>query len=253
MILGGGVKLSKSIYGERGSLVTEEVNRRVVALWENKFSDSAYDVEWMPLVYPPLRKESILFIGLNPSFSDTGFRTILADTPYISISSREFFHWRNRSKFDIATAIAIESVGRIKYCFFAKFIEISDYMQIPWEHIDLFFYRETNQNKFKRFILKNDGITEFGSKQLELSKILIKEARPQIIVVANALASKIFKEEFDLKFDEELGCYVMALNEQPVPVFLASMLTGQRAMDTYSYERLKWHIRYVHRRAIIRK
>ena len=204
----------------------------------------------MPLVYPPLQEESILFIGLNPSFSDKGFRTILADTPYASISPREFFHWRNRSKFDMTTAIAIEKSAKKKYRFFAKFRDISDYVEVPWEHIDLFFYRQTSQNKFRPIVLKKDGINEFGGKQLVLSKTLIEAVRPQIIVVANALAAQIFQKEFDPKFDEELGCHVAALNEQFVPVFLASMLTGQRAMDTYSYQRLKWHIRHVHRRAI---
>lgn len=232
-------------------MITEEVNRRVIALWEDEFPGNA-DV-WMPLVYPPLHEESILFIGLNPSFSDKGFRTILAETPYTSISLREFFHWRNRSKFDIATATAIESAARKKYGFFAKFRDLSDYVKVPWEHIDLFFYRQTSQNKFKPIVLKNDKVNEFGSRQLELSKILIKAVRPQIIVVANALAAQIFQKEFDPKFDEELGCHVIALNEQSVPVFLASMLTGQRAMDTYSYQRLKWHIRHIHGRVIKRK
>jgi len=232
-------------------MITEEINERVVTLWEDEFPDSK-DV-WMPLVYPPLQEESILFIGLNPSFSERGFRTILADTPYASISPREFFHWQNRSKFDMATAIAIENVAKKKYRFFAKFRDLSDYVEVPWEHIDLFFYRQTSQNEFKSIVLQNDRVNEFGSKQLELSKILIEAVRPQIIVVANALAAQIFQTEFDPKFDEELGCHVMALNEQSVPVFLASMLTGQRAMDTYSYQRLKWHVRRVQRRAIKRK
>lgn len=231
-------------------MITEEINRRVIALWEDEYPNSK-DV-WMPLVYPPLQEESLLFIGLNPSFSDRGFRTILADTPYTNVSPRKFFHWRNRSKFDIATAIAIESVAKKKYRFFAKFRDISDYMEVPWEHIDLFFYRQTSQKEFKPIVLQKDRVNEFGGKQLELSKSLIEAARPQIIVVANALAAQVFQKEFDPKFDEELGCHVMALNEQSVPVFLASMLTGQRAMDTYSYQRLKWHIRHVYGRAIRR-
>jgi hypothetical protein len=150
----------------------------------------------------------------------------LADTPFANISPREFFHWRNRSKFDIAIATAIESAARKKYGFFGKFRDISDYVEVPWEHIDLFFYRQTSQNQFKPIVLKNDRVNEFGGKQLELSKILMEAVRPQIIVVANALAAQIFQTEFDPEFDEELGCHVMELNEQSVPLFLASMLAG---------------------------
>lgn len=225
---------------------TKQINTKVIALWEDKFPDNAD--EFMPLVYPPLKPMGILFIGLNPSFSDRGFLTILADTPYANSSPREFYHWRNRSSFDLVKAIAIEGEARKKHPFFAKFQEFSNYMGIPWEHIDLFFYRRTKQNEFRSVIYKNDKVTEFSLKQLELSKTLIQAAKPQIIVVANALAAQIFEKEFEPRFDEELGCHVMALNEQYVPVFLASMLTGQRAIDTYSYQRLKWHVKYVLRR-----
>lgn len=226
-------------------MITEKVNRKVEALWEDQFPDSA-DV-WMPLVYPPLQEDSILFIGLNPSFSERGFRTILGDTPYANTLPREFFHWRNRSKFDMATAIAIESIAKKKYRFFGKFRELSEYVEVPWEHIDLFFYRQTSQNRFKPIVFKDDHrLNKFGSEQLELSKTLIEAVKPQIIVVANALAARIFQKEYNPKFDEEIGCHVVALNKKSVPVFLASMLTGQRAMDNYSYQRLKWHIRHVY-------
>jgi hypothetical protein len=220
-----------------------EINQEVLKLWEHTF-DNDSEV-FMPLIYLPIKKRILLFVGLNPSFSLKGFRIILKDTPYLHLNPEEFFHWRNRAKFDLETAQTIEALARSKYTFFDKFRDIARYTATEWEHIDLFFYRQTGQNDFKRRIYSAGVLSEFARKQLELSKGLIVEVCPKAIVVANAHASKLFSQEFKTKFDEEQGCHMIRLNDQVVPVFLASMLTGQRAMDVYSYERFRWHIKKV--------
>ena len=94
-----------------------------------------------------------------------------------------------------------------------------------------------------RVFEKGETLNEFGSKQIDLSKRLIEMSKPRLIVVANALASRIIKEQFSAEFDDEKGCHYVELNGVDVPVFLCSMLTGQRAMDNFSYARLKWHIK----------
>jgi hypothetical protein len=86
-------------------------------------------------------------------------------------------------------------------------------------------------------------LTEFGRSQLELSKNLICEINPITIVVANATASKIFKKEFNATFNYNVGHHEIELNNQQIPVFLCSMLTGQRAMDNYSVIYLQWQIK----------
>jgi len=77
---------------------------------------------------------------------------------------------------------------------------------------------------------------------------LISEVEPRVILVANALASRIFYRilghKFKMKFDEDLGCHTIQLNDKTVPTFLASMLTSG-AMDRYSSQRLQWHIKKV--------
>jgi len=88
-----------------GSMINEEINRDAIALWE-----VTYPVDekvWMPSIYPPLKGESILFVGLNPSFSDRGFHTILTDSKHSSIPHKDFYSWKNKSKFNLATAIEI--------------------------------------------------------------------------------------------------------------------------------------------------
>ena len=42
-----------------------------------------------------------------------------------------------------------------------------------------------------------------------------------------------------------MGCHIGNIDGRSVPIFLVSMLSGQRALDVYSYQRLKWHIKRV--------
>lgn len=225
-------------------MFSDQINQEAIRLWERQFPKDA-DV-WMPAVYPMLREGSILFVGLNPSFSDRGFSTFLADSPYANLKPREFYHWRNRTVFDLPTAIGIEKLAKERYAFFAKFKEIANKLNAHWEHVDLFFYRQTEQKKFIELVESKEKPNKFADSQLELSTMLITSAEPKIIVVANAYAAKIFHERFDARFDEKSGYHRIQSHGRAIPVFLTSMLTGQRALDRFSYQRLRWHIEHVY-------
>lgn len=218
-----------------------QINEKAFAIWENFITEET-DV-LIPLIYTPLKKQSLLFIGLNPSFSISGFRSTLKGTQYQNINPSEFYAWRNRHILDWKTAYAIEDLFRQKYAYFNKFKDLSKHTNLDWEHMDLFFHRETSQNKFKDSIHSAKQIIEFGRHQLELSKQLIVACEPKIIVVANAFASDILVNEFNLVFNENFGYHQTEVNNELVPIFLASMLTGSRAMDKYSYQRLKWQLK----------
>jgi hypothetical protein len=64
-------------------------------------------------------------------------------------------------------------------------------------------------------------------------------------MVANALASRVFADLFGAWFSDELGCHEAEIDGRRVPVFPCSMLSGQRALDSYSHESLRWHVRWV--------
>lgn len=115
-----------------------------------------------------------------------------------------------------------------------------------WNHIDLFYLRETSQEKLRRSIfLKTRVLNKFGRDQMDITRNILERITPKAIVVVNALASNIFKEEYKLKFDQYHGCYFTRISGRNVPTFLSSMLSGQRALDIFSRERLGWHIRKV--------
>lgn len=154
-----------------------------------------------------------------------------------------FFHWRNQHLLDFEKAIEIELVAKASYPYFSKFRDISEYVGLTWEHVDLFFFRETKQADFKDRILNGSKLNEFAQNQLALSSSVIEEIDPKIIAVVNACASELFVDRFSAAFDENLGHHTIMLNGRTIPVFLGSMLTGQRAMDRYSYQRLRWQIK----------
>jgi len=227
--------------------IVDEINQKVWKLWEEEHNDKVY----VPLIYPNLEPKPLLFIGSNPSFSVKGFLSFIKGTQFSNIDPNTFFHWSNRDEFRWKDAQNIEELARRKYSFFAPFRDIAKDISgdcHDWNHIDLFFCRETNQNSLKNKVYPKNKLSEFGCRQLVLSKKLIIEAKPKVIVVANAFASDLFKEEVFKKemskeIDKERGCHLLRVDERIIPVFLASMLTGQRAMDRYSLQRLKWHIK----------
>lgn len=166
---------------------------------------------------------SILFIGINPSYSEK--KTEIKESFFYSNNQQEEVHQ-----------------------YFKKFQDIGAKTNIEWSHLDLLYLRETKQENVKE-IFKNKIGNEFLSKQLAISKSIIEQSKPRVIVVSNAYARDLFLTEceFTTKFDDTIGTHKVVNNDylEGIPVFFTSMLTGQRALDNGSYDRLVWHIKQV--------
>ncbi|MEK7089151.1 MAG: hypothetical protein AAB913_03415 [Patescibacteria group bacterium] len=227
----------------------EEINKSILNLWEKSFNGNS--MVYAPLFYGNFIKNSILFVGLNPSFSKEGFDKILRDTEYENINPEFFYKWSNISKDlnnNISKCIKIEKYAVDKYNrFFQPLKNIANKVNLLFQHVDLFLYRETRQEDFKKSIFKNgkDGeINKFGLDQVDIFKKIISLVQPKIIIVANALASDIIRDQFKnliSDFDNKKGFYWLLQDNQKVPIFFSSMITGGR-LDKYSRERLIWHI-----------
>ena len=172
--------------------------------------------------------DSILFIGINPSYN-------------IGVSHKAYHN----------SFYSLNQQGK-NHRYFKKFEDIAKHTASNWSHIDLFFYQETAQKSFYE-ILQNQNGKDFLSQQIQISKELMIHIKPKLIVVANTLARDLMLKEhdlgvnfFDFKFNEDLGTYQISNAElKDTPIFFTSMLTGQRALDNGSFERLKWHIKNV--------
>ena len=145
--------------------------------------------------------------------------------------------------------------------YFEKFKEVTRDSNMGWTHLDLLYIRETNQKVIAEMMRNKDGI-DFINRQLDISFDIIEKSNPKIIIVANALASELFGKmkkahnsftkiwkgfnlDFKKDFDNEIGTYRIPLNGKQVPIIFSGMLSGQRALDLGSLERLKWQINMI--------
>src|SRR3989344_6159116 len=229
------------------TVINETINRKILKVWQKHFGKS--DGVYAPIFYDDFKPGGVLFIGVNPSLNPKGFRKVVRDTEFENLDPESFYRWSNIASNLKHIDICI-NIGRhvhAKYGFFKRMHEIGKAANMHLQHIDLFVYRQTKQKEFLPLVRedKKGKLNEFGRDQLDIFLEVLKSIRPVVIVVANASASKIVQEHFDrqITFDNERGFHWLMLNGSRVPIFFSSMLSGGGALDTGSYERLKWHIR----------
>jgi hypothetical protein len=137
-----------------------------------------------------------------------------------------------------------EMHGELQY--FLKAIEFfeneveSPKSVVPIFH-DLYPVRHTKQKEFVKFLEDND---DFCNSLDKATKNLIDGIMPEIIVIANAKASKLMQKIFFGKSEAEKKKLkgktkrTYKFNGKKTDMIFSSMLSGQRALDTYSRSRL---------------
>ena len=172
-----------------------------------------------------LHPGAVLFVGINPSYSEADKDLIYYDG----------------------------TAGTHPY--FKRFRELAERAQTPWSHLDMLFVRETEQKAIDKLLQQDRGV-DFVWPQLQLAQRLLDAAQPAAIVVCNTKARQFLgldkgddgtnawldlaaRAEGRLAWDEALGTYRYGR----IPTFFSGMLTGQRALDKGSFERLGWHLR----------
>ncbi len=195
---------------------------------DSRYQEFNYSFEFLNTI----ETDAILFIGFNPS---VGKNEDISQT-YLRRELKE------KTKM---------------YPYFNKMEEISIHCDnVPWTHLDLLYYKKNEQETIYEILKKDFGV-DYIKGQLDITRELIFEkALPKVIIVSNALAGKILGKEstkvnsremklkkvcfnYPFKFDSNLGTDKW----ENIPVFFCSMLSGGRALDNGSYERLKWHIK----------
>ncbi len=212
--------------------VKEKFETEIRSIWNNELYKEFNIISRGFGIQDKILKNSIMFIGINPSFDENSAEI-----------HEEFYN--------------VEQDGK-SHPYFNKFKEISKKVNHSWTHFDLLYFRETNQKYINELLKKHNGV-DFVFKQLEISKKVILEAKPKILIVSNTMARHFMGFDknqnqtqgvwmgFDFIFDEKLGTHKIINNSEleNTPVFFTSMLTGQRALDNGSFERLNWHINFV--------
>ncbi len=243
-----------------------EINRRILELWE-KESKSEKPNEYIarvPQFFTPALnstyKESILYVGLNPSFSERNFSAMAKKIKDInkvlqSLLGKpkkvgDFYSWL-KDKITDDYIKQLDKIDRLfieHYPYFAKVKKIAEDRELNLLTTDLFCMRKTSQKDIRQTLFKdkkNLDLTDFAEQQVKIFLDIVKISRPRIILVGNALASNIILEYFkqNLEFDDGFGTYIWRVDGYKIPTFFSGMLSGQRALDNHSMKRLEWQIK----------
>lgn len=231
---------------------TDIYNQKIIDLWV-KYSEKHPFTQLFPLLYKPFEENRILFIGLNPSFDKSKILKHGTNAGIIKSENdlEELYNWSNVPSRDlIDKIIALDKCIIEKHSYYKPLQRISEFLKLKMEAIDLFVFRKTKQLDIKNYIkFVNDKIEmdSFFTEQVNIALDLINNMNPRLIVVVNAFASDIIKsvwKEWITDFSRDKGHHFFKLStDKEIPVFFSGMLSGQRALDKYSRERLKWHLR----------
>lgn len=219
----------------------ENVNADLAALWKQSFPESGK--VYAPMQYVEPQAGSLVFVGLNPSFSSKGWKSLIRRSTTPELDPHAFFQWPSSHDFDVGLAHKLEALAHEHYPFFAPHRALAKALNTTWEHFDIFAYRETEQAKMRTLAIVNGGgieLTEFGKQQFQLFEELLALAKPSAVVVVNALASQVYLKMRQPAFDSNLGYHKD--RDSQVPVFFSGMLTGTRALDRFSKDRLFWQV-----------
>lgn len=178
----------------------------------------------------------VLFVGINPSFSEC--------------SKKESFVFDRTAPHPY-----FDPFRKIK-----EELEKKPYLieSVNWTHLDILVFRETNQKYIDTLLTLENGIP-FVYEQVMIARERILHIQPKVIVVSNTKARELMgknrlklengKElgvwmDFEYIFDMDFGTYrITNVPElENTHVLFSSMLSGQRALDLGSRERMVWQI-----------
>lgn len=227
----------------------ETIDCELIKLWDRQFPNEPGPSDkpvYVPMPYEKPDDDALLFVGLNPSFSIAGWKSVLRNSKHAQVETGSVYKWQGSAQRAerVKLMSELEEVARQKYAFFGPHRCLAKSLDMKWSHLDLFAYRETSQKKARDLLFESPNttakLTKFGTAQIALFKRTLALSRPRAVIVINALASMVFRAHLKPEFDASNGYY--GLGNDQVPVFFSGMLTGGRALDRFSRDRLFWHV-----------
>jgi hypothetical protein len=229
------------------TIISNEQNENIFLL-SRMYKETIFQNR-LPVLYNKFynSKNQLLFIGLNPSFSDNSIKGLKkTKEEYLN-----FFSHKELNEEHIKEIIEVHENSLEEYPYFNKFKSVVRSLEkenTNFAHIDLFHCRRTSQKDLIHQLeneLSKDDKDFFISKSIEILENLILQISPKILIIENTatrdylIKYSSFPEVYSI--NEKFGTPLL---NQSVPVFYTSMLTGQRALDLGSFNRLIWHIKH---------
>ncbi|MFC7063131.1 hypothetical protein [Halobacillus seohaensis] len=256
------------VLNEADKIKINNLNKKIFEMWEQyKPTTASDDIYPLPSFFRDnFETNQLLLIGMNPSLNDEYVEDDNAK------KKKGFYHYCTQygSNWNLTKLTELQEYeNRIgQYHSYEKGINrFKDEININTlkiHAIDLFFFRKTNQSDFlKQHILDKSGnLTLLAIEMFNITLKAIIIYKPKIIVIANANAFKLFKEYImslgdpyyiTSNLDELHGCHFVTLDQHQggIPVLGSSMLSGQRALDLGSKERMAWQIRRIYKNLVL--
>ena len=229
--------------------ITQDFNNNIHNIWNLKFEeDPTFKfIQRYPEIYTkvPNSKDRIVYLYFNPSFPQNMANPDIYDYPgnFNDVNS-------------LQNIAELDEIARNEHDHFAPGNQFAEENGLDPFHIDIFQSRINAQAIFNPLLgIGGTGIVDlvlnnfdpFLQDQFALLRSYIRQIDPKLIAVFNGKASKLVYLEwiptnnapFD-QFDEDLGIYWFS---ESIPIFFSGILTGGRALDVFSRERMFWLMR----------
>lgn len=244
------------------ALDVDTVNSDIIEIWDNhadvmERNQPDDDPPWprWPALYDDLNPHpDVLYVGLNPSFVHTQIERRIEEAGYhLELKDLRWEGYRD----DVASFLQDErKIAKRDYSYFKPMRDFAAEENLEWEHIDVFVTRLTSQGKLDdtleiELFAEGENQSKFLKRQVDLFFELLENLRPRVVVVENAFARDFLKntrlsnEQYNLTPEDgvapDTGYQTVEIAEE-TPIFFSGMLSGQRALDIGSRQRLEWHI-----------
>lgn len=186
-----------------------------------------------PRFYKEPSKNKLLFIGLNADFAIKKKHNYLIND--LSLKAV------NKAEIPIISNFDFEQYSP-KYFSFLQ--NISNKINFKgFEYCDMFLMKESNSRIVEK-IVTNERNNDFLKEQLEILTQFIKDADPELIIIPNTIASRIYKKTFlkNQNLKKQNGCYFSYIGDRKIPTFLCGSWQYGR-VDEFTIEMIVFHIK----------
>ncbi|CAM5796920.1 hypothetical protein [Rhizobacter fulvus] len=225
----------------------EVCNAQAIAIWKAHADQhrTLPGMHLMPMVRGAFRiAPQLLIVGMNPSMvhdeEPDDSSGLTAAKPGRRVPDE--LRWESTRddaalKANVASLVAQEEKAPLEYPRYYKPLQdFAKEVGAEPEYLDMFLMRHTRQSEVLSKHWKAEVFAPPARELFDLFKQALKAISPRVVLIANAGASNIARKLLPLTTQDKL---VYRWDQMPNARFILSgMLSGQRALDTFSRERL---------------
>ena len=261
----------------------EEINSSYRVVWKGYRKKSGLDsarkyLDRWPIQYDTnIKSQPLLFVGFNPSYDDEHKPLQLSDDKVLD----DKLEIKKAIEDERTAQRGKAEDKKVRYSYYSVFPEICRAIQFgkeDWNHIDLLPFRQKTQGDLIGDFQLDTNISEWFNGDTTKKKLIrecvgiflgfVEYLKPEVVVVVNGFVSKLIIQHTgsyylnnvknakvnDLNANDVFSLYLPSSPNKghrflrivnKYPLLLSSMLTGQRALDLGSRERLIWNIEQV--------